>query len=414
MLTKPLRDALDEPYRASMQDLGDVLAPHIDPPPVRLAYTADPSVVLAYSRSHPDRAPYRITAADTLFPKCPCLARGECSHIVALMEAQMTATAPETVTAAVVPFRGGTVTRRAEEARAALAATRVGIEDAMFLADMQRAMWPEDIRNKPPEEGRRTAGLIIMTAVELGVSAMQAFSYIAVIKGKPFLMARMVNALVSSRIPGAYIQITDRKGTSVTGEAHRPGRPTTTVTITIEDANRAGWSSNALYKTNPAAMLTARVTTTLGWIQFADVLAGMDAFDEDAGLMSAVSVDQMPPHAIRSDVIEGEAKTVIVEPERVMHEPATDPDDVPFEDAPPALPAILATTPDRDAARETKSAWFDAFNDWCFATGVGPEPVSEAMGGLDPTYGNIAGYLRAQDITAEKLLQRAADIQARG
>ncbi|MBA2708317.1 MAG: hypothetical protein H0U59_11005 [Gemmatimonadaceae bacterium] len=238
-----------------------------------------------------------------------------------------------------------TVTERAERARTALAVTRGGFEDAMYIALAQREMWPEELRAKPPEEGKRTAGMIVMQAVELGVSALQAFSYITVIKGKPFLMARMVDALINSRVQGGYIQIIERSALKCTGVAVRPGRPKTTITITIEDAKRAKWTErNPNYQTNPAAMLAARVKTTLGWMVFADVLAGMDAYDEQSGdVMVIAEVEVVPSGQIREEAApeepqEGEFRDV--------------PDDAPEEAPAPQEPPRAATVDDESFLAE--------------------------------------------------------------
>ena len=247
---------------------------------------------------------YEIANPEATFPRCNCPAGRwgtACKHVVAWQEhlaagkdGEMTET-----TRAVALAPRQSMTQKAEETRLALAAVRGGIEDAIAIAKMQEAMWPDEIKNLPPDKGARTAGLIVQTAVELGVSALSAFSYITVIKGKPFLMARMINALVSSRVPGGYIAVTSRTPTEATAMAVRPGRPNQTVRITIQDAQKAGWAKNALYQTNPAAMLAARATTTVGWLAFADVLAGMDAYDAETGEeMYAAQVEAVPAAAI--------------------------------------------------------------------------------------------------------------------
>lgn len=268
---------------------------------------ADPEAMMAASRSTPGKS-YRITNLESLWPRCDCPAGthgAECGHILALLELQQKGTQMADTTlatgTATVKRTAAPVTTRALQVRETLAAVRGGYDEAMFVAEkvIGRAAWPEELQKDP--SGASRAALIVMTAAELGVSPIQAFSYITAIKGKPFLMARMVNALVSARVPGGYIVPKKRGPLSCIMVAHRPGRPDVEVEITIEMAKKAGWTTNRLYETNPSAMLTARAVTTAGWLQFPDVLAGMDAADEVEGQtvpFFAAEVEQVPASAM--------------------------------------------------------------------------------------------------------------------
>lgn len=305
----------------------------------------DPSVLWAQSRSEPNHF-YRIDNAEGLWPRCRCPAAlhgAECGHVLALLEQKKTegTAMAEMEERALVPARpsaAASVTTRAQNVRAALAATRGGFDEAMDVAVnvIGRDAWPDELRNDQAE-GARKAALIVMTAAELGVAPTQAFSYITAIKGKPFLMARMVNALVSARVPGGYIIPTSRTITDCTVVARRPGRPDVTITVTIEQARRAGWTNNKLYETNPAAMLTARATTTAGWLQFPDVLAGMDAAEEVDGQtvpFFVAEVEQVPSHAIRTEA--GQPPLEHVEGEIVPESPSPETKTTPEPSAPPA------------------------------------------------------------------------------
>lgn len=297
----------------------------------------DPTVAFVDSHSEAGKR-YRVTHVDSLYPKCNCMAGQngkDCKHVEAVMEAVTARLRKEHGMAhgpsikdwrdeeaaekagesqALVlhrPSASLAVGQRAANVRQSLAAVRGGYEDAKYIAEhvIGRAMWPQELQDDK-EDGANKAALIVMTAAELGVSPIQAFSYITAIKGKPFVMARMVDALINSRIPGAYIHITERTSSAVTGVAQRPGRPDTTITITMEDANKAGWSVNRwkdresnqmrekikeTWAAMPANMLTARVKTTLGWMVFADVLAGMDVYDTDTGeAMYVAEVESVP------------------------------------------------------------------------------------------------------------------------
>lgn len=272
----------------------------------------DREAMLAGSRSTPGKT-YRITNIEGLWPRCDCPAGthgAECGHVLALLELQQKGTemAETTATGTTAVMRtSAPVTTRALQVRETLAAVRGGFDEALFVAEkvIGRAAWPEELQKDP--NGAPRAALIVMTAAELGVSPVQAFSYITTIKGKPFLMARMVNALVSARVPGGYIVPKKRGPLSCIVVAHRPGRPDVEVEITIDMARKAGWTTNRLYESNPAAMLTARATTTAGWLQFPDVLAGMDAADEVEGTtvpFFAAEVEAVPASAVTEPVTE--------------------------------------------------------------------------------------------------------------
>lgn len=283
----------------------------------------DPGVMLAGSRSTPGKT-YRITNIESMWPRCDCPAGthgAECGHVLALLELQQKGTemAETTATGTTAVMRtSAPVTTRALQVRETLAAVRGGFDEALFVAEkvIGRAAWPEELQKDP--NGAPRAALIVMTAAELGVSPVQAFSYITTIKGKPFLMARMVNALVSARVPGGYIVPKRRGPTSCIVVAHRPGRPDVEVEITIEMARKAGWTTNRLYESNPAAMLTARATTTAGWLQFPDVLAGMDAADEVEGQtvpFFAAEVEAVPASAVTTPAAEPHGITSPASPE---------------------------------------------------------------------------------------------------
>lgn len=255
----------------------------------------DPTVAWVRSESDPDRW-YRVTDIHSLYPRCACPAGengNDCKHLVALMreaEKEMNRmeeqAKQETTTRALAP-RQVSMRERAQLQREAMAQARGGFEDAKYLALQQKDMWPDELKEAEKREegsGVRQAALIVQTAMELGVTWTQAFSYITAIKGKPFLMARMVNALVNSRGVG-HITYPKRTPTEVTAKAVRTGREPISVTITMGMAEKAGWTRNTLYKSNPTAMLTARATTTVAWLQFPDILAGMDAVEmgDDGG-----------------------------------------------------------------------------------------------------------------------------------
>lgn len=251
-----------------------------------------------------------IDRASTLYPRCHCPAGAngrDCKHVNALMEERMGSLRDklEMDTKAVVPVRASQA-QLAEVKRQALASVASGYQDALVLGQAMVAA-----KIAPDGVNEQQAAIIAMQAVDLGIPPMQAFSYIAVIKGKPFLMSRMVGALVERSGKG-HIEDVDVSPTAATVRAIRQGRAPLTVTITMQQAQAAGWANNTMYKSHPANMLRARAVTTAGWRVFPDVLSGMDIAEEGSDLY-IVDPEAVPASAV---AVEHPAPVAKAEPSR--------------------------------------------------------------------------------------------------
>lgn len=127
---------------------------------------------------------------------------------------------------------------------------------------------PKDLRNKPA-----SVAAAMMRANELGISPLQGLAQIHVINGRPGLASELMRALVQSH--GHEIWTEELTVTKVTLCGQRKGSShVSKVTWTMDDAKRAGLSSDA-WRKYPRAMLLARATGELCRLNFADVLAGM-------------------------------------------------------------------------------------------------------------------------------------------
>jgi hypothetical protein len=283
---------------------------------------------------------YHIGLAWTLFPSCPCpfyRFAGNCKHTLGFLEHRYRrelALATETQTStALVPSRAATTAAMAQVKREVLALGRAGYDDALVLAEgfCQAGLYGFGPKDKA------TAAIIIMTAADLDIPASQAFQYIAIVKGKPMLMARMVGALVWRSGKGKLLTIT-RTATVAKVRAIRDDVQTD-FEITMQMAQTAGWAGqNALYKSVPANMLWSRAMTTAGWAVFPDVLAGMDmieggevleGFSPDAAYQSPVVVDSVQPEDMGPPVeapapepppAEGEFRDIIEPAREIPHE----------------------------------------------------------------------------------------------
>lgn len=249
---------------------------------------------------------YTVTGAGTLYPHCDCPAgkHGQsCKHTlpyIGLPEEERMAMPiqAEEQTTAVTVHKPPSMAVQAQQKREILAAGADGWKDAFYLGEgmLASGLLPDTIKNPA------AAALVIMTAADLAIPASQAFQYIAIIKQKPMLMARMVQALINRSGKGT-ISVKKRTATECIGVGQRTGRPPVEVTITMDMAVKAGWTTNALYKTVPANMLYARMVTTIGWMEFADILAGMDVVEGDEYL-GYEQAQEVPAYATTATVLD--------------------------------------------------------------------------------------------------------------
>jgi len=135
------------------------------------------------------------------------------------------------------------------------------------------------------------AASAIMIGQSIGLDPLTSLQSIFLIKGKPSMYAKTKVAILKSL--GHKIWADEMTDTSVTVRGqHATGGPIISVAITIEDAKRAGWTSNAAYAKTPADMLYARAAARV-----------CDQLDPGAlfGLPSAEDISDydQPPRAER-------------------------------------------------------------------------------------------------------------------
>jgi hypothetical protein len=119
----------------------------------------------------------------------------------------------------------------------------------------------------------------ILTGAELGRGPMWSLRSMHVINGRVGLSAEAMRALVLAA--GHELSFTELEDDRVTATGRRKGSDaSTSVTWTIRQAEKAGLLRNQVWKSYPRAMLTARATTELCRLIFADVVAGI-ATDEE-------------------------------------------------------------------------------------------------------------------------------------
>lgn len=158
----------------------------------------------------------------------------------------------------------------------------------------------------------------ILTGRELGLSPMNSLANIFVVQGRPAMYARSMVALVLSH--GHEIERTAATEQAVTVRARRKGSQNwQTFEWTMARAQKAGYTSNALYGKDPIAMLTAKAQTEACRTMFADVLSGMAATSvEEIELNDAPAVE--PPQSGAAPT--AEKRTVRRKPRAKAPEPS--------------------------------------------------------------------------------------------
>lgn len=185
---------------------------------------------------------------------------------------------------------------------------------------------PKHFQGKP---GDATAAIIL--GDELGLSPLSALRSIHVISGTPGLYARTMAALVLSHGHEIWTEEETEQKVTVAGR-RRGSEHVERVTWTIARATKAGYTSNAKYRTDPIAMLYARASGDVARRIAPDVLAGVPYSIEEIELaeVATVSVSREPAAPKR---VARAPKPEPVEP--AFDEPAVDATEPAPVDAPP-------------------------------------------------------------------------------
>jgi len=130
---------------------------------------------------------------------------------------------------------------------------------------------------KTVEELTLDVTAIILAGASVGYDPFQAVQQMFIVHGSPAMYARSMVALVKSH--GHQLDQGDSSPTSVTVRArHRDRKEWHEFTWTYERADRAGYTSNPKYRTNPQEMLYAKAATEACRRMFPEVLAGISPY----------------------------------------------------------------------------------------------------------------------------------------
>jgi hypothetical protein len=162
----------------------------------------------------------------------------------------------------------------------------------------------------------------ILYGAELGLTAVQSAQNIFVIHGKPAVYARTMAAQV--RRAGYKIHEVEASDTKVVWQGLRDGNWASSE-WTMERADKAQYTSNERYQTNPQEMLRAKAIAEVCRIQYQDVLLGM-AYTVEELMLEQVTVTRPVKQGVR-----GTAKL-----REIAEAAAQTPDGSPAEEQPPA------------------------------------------------------------------------------
>lgn len=143
----------------------------------------------------------------------------------------------------------------------------------------------------------------ILEGKSLGMDPMKALKSIYVVHGRPGMYAKAMLEMITRA--GHKLYPIERTEQRVTLRAVRKGQTEgVDYTWTIERATRAGYTSNAKYKTNPTEMLHWKAVAEAAKFTFSDVIGGMASVEdiEDGDFDSTVSPTVAEAKAVTAGV----------------------------------------------------------------------------------------------------------------
>ena len=176
---------------------------------------------------------------------------------------------PAAAVTPVIPELGTSGANLIREAAAVMADAH-----ALAAAVAGTQMIPKHFQGKPDE-----CAAAMLYGASLGLDPMQSVRQIYVVHGQAALYARAMSALVMGA--GHEVWTVESTDQSVTVAGRRRGSQSVeSSTWTFERANKAGYTSNAKYKTDPQAMLYSKALSEVCRKIAPDVLSGVYAVEE--------------------------------------------------------------------------------------------------------------------------------------
>ncbi|NEW49377.1 hypothetical protein GV792_04875 [Nocardia cyriacigeorgica] len=141
---------------------------------------------------------------------------------------------------------------------------------------------PAAYRSTRSEDKTGDAAAAILYGAELGLNPIQSLQQVFVVHGNPAIYSRTMAALLRGK--GFRFQTVESNADRVTVLGTAPDGETEQSTWDIERAERAGYTKNSKYQTDPQAMLYAKAVAEVARKLAPDVLLGMPYTREDLEL----------------------------------------------------------------------------------------------------------------------------------
>ena len=197
---------------------------------------------------------------------------------------------------------------------------------------------PKSLRGNPP-----AIAACILYGDEVGLGPMQSLAKIAVIDGKPALMAEAQRALILAAGHDLWVEEATTTKVTVAGR-RRDSEQTSRCTWTMDDAKRANLAGKQNWRTYPRAMLLARASAELARAVFADAIGGLAAIEELEDVHDVVGAIAIPETQTRQRQRKG-AKAILTTVEPVA----------PTAPEPPPLPEELSVIENEREVEEALS-----------------------------------------------------------
>lgn len=221
-------------------------------------------------------------------------------------------------------------------------------------------MVPAAYRGKPDD-----AAAAILYGAELGLNPIQSLQQVFPVHGQPSIYARTMVALLKAR--GFRFRTIESTNESVTVEGSSPSGEVERSMWTIERAERAGYTTNKKYETDPQAMLYAKACAEVCRKLAPDVLLGISHTREDLELEPApmrVQSERVSAVEILDQAERGEPKVQQWQAPAAPSDQSAKPDNVevdapasPEQNEPEkAAPAPRETAPTDQQLKDLKAA----------------------------------------------------------
>lgn len=221
--------------------------------------------------------------------------------------------------------------------------------DTAFIPDAYKPRVSDRASDKEKEHAREVAianaTAAVLQGITLGMDPLVSMQQIYIVHGRPGMYAKMMVALVQSH--GHDVWTEDLSDSRAVVCGRRKGKDyTERITITMDQARKAGWTKNDTYTKTPQDMLWARAASRVCDRIASDVLKGLASVEE---IQDTIQVEATVGNGTRTVTPRQRA----LPPAAPAVEPPLEPE--PQTPAPPAQAATAASVPPVEGITPTQS-----------------------------------------------------------